>query len=907
MARAQRQKVRDAAVERPWQLAVQACLDELDVDRDTGLTAREVERRRERYGRNKLRRAARKSGWEILLDQFKSIIMALLAAATILSFAFGNVIDGVAIIVVIVITVAIGFFTEWSGRRSMEKLRQLGTTETVVRRGGSAQSVGAEALVPGDVLVVEEGDVITADARLIEANKLQVNEASLTGESVPVAKEVAALPADVALPERSNMLFKGTAVTRGSGEAVVVATGMATELGAISSLVEEAEEEVTPLEERLDQLGRKLVWVVIGLAIVIVAAGLLAGKETFRVVETAVALAVAAVPEGLPIVATVALARGMWRMANHNALVKQLTAVETLGSTTVIFTDKTGTLTEEQMTVTQIRLADTAVAISGEGLSTEGEFQRDSESIDPHANNVLSRSLEVGVLCNNASLGGADGGECDPVGTPLEVALLVVGAKAGLRRSALLDDYPEKREVAFDPDTKMMATFHADSDGLRVAVKGSPEAVLDVCTRMATADGVRTLDDAAREEWLRRNDEMASDGLRMIALAAKDAASTDANPYADLTFLALFGLLDPPRAAVAESIAACHDAGVRTIMVTGDQQDTARNVGRAVGLIANGSGADVVVHGSELQEVQSLSDAERKRLLQAEVFARVTPEQKLNLIDIHQRSGAVVAMTGDGVNDAPALQKADIGVAMGQRGTDVAKEAADVVLQDDAFSSIVVAIEYGRIIFENIRKFTVYLISGNVGEIVAVAAAALTALPLPLLPLQILYLNVLNDVFPSLALGLGGSLPGVMEQPPRDPEEPILTRRHWLTLVAYGAVIGVTVLGALVLAQRVLGVNERTAVTISFLTVAFSRLWHIFNMRSARGELLRNEVTRNPFVWGALALCTGLLLLAVYWTPFANLLKLSDPGLQGWLLIGGMSLVPLAIGQIAKELGFGQL
>jgi Ca2+-transporting ATPase len=361
---------------------------------------------------------------------------------------------------------------------------------------------------------------------------------------------------------------------------------------------------------------------------------------------------------------------------------------------------------------------------------------------------------------------------------------------------------------------------------------------------------------------------------------------------------------------VKASIQAVHDAGIHTIMVTGDHPGTARTVGQAVGLFSDDGEMDretAVVRGSDLKPPDELSAAERERILGARIFARVTPEQKLNLIDLHQSENAIVAMTGDGVNDAPALQKADIGVAMGQRGTDVAKEAADVVLQDDSFGSIAVAVEYGRVIFANIRKFTNYLISGNIGEIVAVAIAALANLPLPLLPLQILYLNVLNDVFPSLALGMSGDLPGVMEEPPRDPDEPIMTRAHWTASASYGVIIGLVVLAALLIALNVFGMDQTRAVTISFLTVAFSRLWHVFNMRNQKGGFIDNEVTRNPFVWGALVLCVILLLLAVYWTPFANLLKLANPGLNGWLLIGGMSLIPLVIGQILKALKVGEM
>lgn len=408
---------------------------------------------------------------------------------------------------------------------------------------------------------------------------------------------------------------------------------------------------------------------------------------------------------------------------------------------------------------------------------------------------------------------------------------------------------------------------------------------------------MQALDKEQKDAWLKHNQAMADDGLRLIALATKETESSDADPYTDLTLLALLGVVDPPRAEVKDSINACKDAGIHIVMVTGDHLGTARNVGRSVGLIGQ-SGEDN--GGSEVPRGQEIEGASDETVLNTRIFARITPEQKLDLIDRYQKKGEIVAMTGDGVNDAPALQKADIGVAMGQRGTEVAQEVADMILQDDAFASIVVASEYGRIIFENIRKFSVYQLSGNVGEIVAVAIATVINLPLPLLPLQILYLNVLNDIFPSLALGIGGHQPGIMDRPPRDPKTPVLGRGHWAAIVAYGLLIGVVALVSLWLALNWLGLAQNTAITISFLTVAFSRLWHVFNMRSQGSALLRNEVTRNPFVWGALVLCIVLLLVSLYVPALANVLKLQNLGLQGWMLILGMSLIPLILGQIAK-------
>lgn len=886
---------RTSPTSRPWARPWREVVRELGVPPDRGLDSGEVKKRRRIHGPNRLREAKRKSAWQVLADQFKSLIILLLALAATLSFAFGEWMEGVAIVVVIAVNGAIGFLTELRAVRSTEALRRLGEVSAKVRREGQIQEVPAQALVPGDIVVVEAGDIVTADLRLIEASKLQADESALTGESLPVGKKTEPVGGDAPLAEQANMLFKGTAVTRGSGEGAVVATGMSTELGRISSLVEEAEEEATPLEKRLDQLGHKLIWATLAIALVVAISGLLAGKELFLMIETAIALAVAAIPEGLPIVATIALARGMWRMARRNALINRLSAVETLGATNIICTDKTGTLTENRMTVARIALASGEVEISG-----EGEFTKNGRPISP-AEEELRKALEVGVLCNNASLepGGANGGR-EGVGDPLEVALLVAGAQGGINRKRLIEELPEAREDAFDPAVKMMATFHEDDGRYRVAVKGAPESLLEACSGVLTEDGETELDGGDRGRWLERSERMAEEGLRVLGLARKAVDSLDVAPYQGLTFVGLVGLLDPPRREVRRAIDLCQEAGIRVVMVTGDQPVTARNIALATGLIDD-EGAEVV-QGGRLRSPEELSEEERRHLLHVPIFARVSPKQKLDLIALYQRSGSIVAMTGDGVNDAPALKKAEIGVAMGQRGTQVAREAADMVLKDDAFSTVVAAVAQGRVIFENIRKFVLYLISCNVSEIMAVSLASLANAPLPILPLQILFLNLVTDVFPALALGVGEGDPSVMERLPRDPKEPILTRAHWLAIGGYGLAITLSVLGALALALAWLGMEEQQAVTASFLTLAFAQLWHVFNLRDRGSSFLRNDITRNRFVWGALALCSGLLLAAVYLPGLAAVLKVTDPGARGWILVVVMSLIPWAIGQVLNEI-----
>jgi Ca2+-transporting ATPase len=772
---------------------------------------------------------------------------------------------------------------------------------TRVRRGSRTVEIPAQEIVPGDIVLVASGDIVTADLRIIEARDLDCDESTLTGESVPVSKSSAPVPAESPLSERASMLFKGTAITRGSGTGVATATGMSTELGRISALAESAEGEVSPLETRLDRLGSQLVWATLILMPAIFASGVYSGHPILDMVKTAVALAVAAVPEGLPIVATVALARGMWRMARRNALIERLAAVETLGATTVILTDKTGTLTQNRMTVVELLLPEASVQVSG-----DGRFQMNGAGVDPRTDAGLRAALEAAVLCNEVVPDAKDGAsEPKRVGDPMELALLEAGRKAGLEQSALLRELPCEREEAFSSDTKMMATWHRldnrmsegrENGGYLVAVKGAPEAVIARAATIGASGEDGPLDDAGRDRWRRRVEELAGRGLRVLGLAMKETDSVNGDPYEGLRLLGLVALVDPPRPDVAGALEACRTAGVRVAMLTGDHAATARKIAGDVRL--NGDGPIAVIEARELGRLESLSEEDRRRILEARVFARISPETKLELVSLYQAAGHVVAMTGDGVNDAPALKKADIGIAMGRRGTQVACEAADMVLRDDAFPSIVAAMFQGRVIFDNIRKFVVYLMSCNISEILVIGVATTAGLPLPLLPLQILYLNLVTDVFPAFALGVGPGDADVMRRPPRDPKEPILGRRRWLALAGYAGLITVATLGAFVVALRWLGMPEDRAVTVAFLTLAFAQIWHVFNMRARGSTILRNEITRNPFVWGAVVLCVGLVYGAVRVPRLASVLSFSIPDQSGWALAVGASFVPLIVGQV---------
>ncbi|MCX4240305.1 cation-translocating P-type ATPase [Paraliomyxa miuraensis] len=873
---------------------IDEALETLQVEPERGLDREEEERRLREHGPNRLRKVETRPWWKVLLAQFRSIVVHLLTGAALLAFVSQRWPEGIAVVAVIVINAAIGFVTEWRAVRSMAALRERGERVCRVRREGREQEVDAPELVPGDIVLLQADEVVPADLRLVEAEYLRVDEAALTGESVPAEKLVDPVDEHAELAERRSMIYKGTSVADGKAVGVVVATGSGTELGRIAELAERAEAAATPLQQRLDRLGRRLAWLTIGIATVVAVTGLLLRHQPAElVVETALALGVAAIPEGLPIVATMALARGMLLMARRNALINRLTAVETLGATRVIFSDKTGTLTENRMRLQRV------VTPAADHVVRDDRVEE-----EPVEDPLLRRVMEVSALCNTATLEGDEPGD-GPRGDPTELALLTGGLALGVERGALLHDEPQVRIEPFDPRVKMMATVHELGGTFHVAVKGAPGAVMEVCTRVAASrpdEEPRPLDADVRERWLRRARALAGEGLRVLAVADKRVGSPDAEPYEDLVLLGLVGLLDPPRQGVKAAIDRCQAAGIRVAMVTGDQPETAWAIAHAVGIVGDPEDPEaVVMRGGELCGPDASDDEGRGRILRANIFARVSPEQKLELVRMYQEHGEVVAMTGDGVNDAPALKKADIGVAMGRRGTEAAKQAADMVLGDDAFETIVAAVEQGRVIFANIRKSVMFMLCTNVAEVLAVSIATFAGWTLPLRPLQILYLNVLTDVFPALALGVGSGSGDEMEQPPRDPQESVLTRSCWLEIGGWAALLGACVLGGLLMAEHVLELPVAEAVTISFLTLGFGKLWFTFNLRSPGSGLVRNEITRNRWVWAAIALCTVLLTAAIAVPALSRTLGTESPGPDGWLLLLGTSLVPLVVGQAIRE------
>ncbi len=888
-----------AVIANPWSVSTEDILERSDVTRDSGLDPKQIKRLIQQYGPNRLREAQKQSLLHLLLNQVKSLIVILLAATAVLSFAFQEWMDGFAITGVIVINTAIGFFIELKAVRSMEALHQMELVTAKVRRGGKVIEISARQLVPGDIVILEGGDIVSADMRLVFSAKLQADESVLTGESLPVSKQAEKIDESVSLADRTNMLFKGTAITRGSGEAVVAATGMATELGKITDLVQKADDGVTPLQKRLDDLGKNLLWVTLLLIIIIAVTGILRGKDVITMIETAVALAVAAIPEGLPIVATLALARGMLRMAKRNVLVNELAAVETLGGVSVICTDKTGTLTENKMTVTDLILSDERVKIGSIGEDGRGEFSIEGKEIEPLQSVRVKELLEIGVLCNNASLKEGSKGSPVGIGDPLEVAFLVAAGKASIKYEEVNRQNPEVREDAFDSDTKKMATFNGSEGDYHVAVKGALEAILDDSSWVATENGREEMTEQWKGFWLEQNSELAEQGYRVLAMANKHVESVESDPYSDLVFVGLACMEDPAREDVKKAIAQCRYAGIRTVMITGDHPKTAASIAESV-VLTEGELGDVIA-GKDIKPYASMTEEDKKVYENASVFARVSPEQKLDLIAVHQNAGSVVAMTGDGVNDAPALKKADIGIAMGLRGTQVAQEAADMVLKDDAFSTIVIAVEQGRIIFDNIRKFIIYLLSCNISEVMVVFAASVVNAPLPLLPLQILFLNLVTDVFPALALGACKGSPTIMEAKPKPSDEPILPRSGWYSIFGYGTLITVSVLLAFTLAFKMLGMDEKEAVTISFLTLALAQLWNIFNMRGENTTFVKNEIVQNRYVWMAFALSVGLLLLAVYLPLLADMMQLGNPGIKGWLLVLVASSMTCIVGQLVRR------
>jgi Ca2+-transporting ATPase len=824
-----------------------------------GLTAARARAQLARDGPNVLPAPPRISFWRILLRQVSSIITLLLLAAAIIAAVSGDRLDAAAIVAVLVINVTLGLVTELPARRAMHALLSLEVPHATVLRDGRPEPIDARDLVRGDVIVLEAGQAVPADARLVEAVEARTLEATLTGEAAPVSKDAArTLPGETPLADRRNMVYRGTTLVDGAARALVVETGLRTEVGRIGALIAGLPDDATPLERRLAVLGRRLAVVALSVAALVATLGLLHGRGWSDVLQLGLALGIAAVPEGLPVVATVALAIGMRRMARRRALVRRLAVVETLGSTTVVCTDKTGTLTTGEMTATTFVADGREIAVTGAGYLPHGVFHELGAPVDPAERPLLNVALRIGVLASSPQIVLPAGGGVPP-GDPTEIALVVAAAKAGFDAATVRAEAGAiVGQIPFSSTRRYMAVHYRSPEGILTAyLKGAPGRVLERCA----------LTDDERRRLEEMNHSFAARGLRLLGLAYGPVRGTDEATLRELTFAGFVGLADPPAPGVEDALLELREAGIHTVMLTGDQRWTAEAIARRLGL--------------------------------SEVFSRVTPEEKLRIVANFQHRGEIVAMLGDGVNDAPALKKADIGVAMG-RGADVAKATAGLVLLDDRFGTITAAVEEGRVIFDNLRKFVFYLFSCNLGEIFVFLGAGLAGWPAPLVPLQILWLNIVTDTFPAIALAFEPAEPNLMRRPPRSPQAAILSARMVRLTTGYAVLIACCALAAAWWGTHSRPDQPAYATTLAFMTLAFAQVFHLGNARSAEPVIRPARMVANRYALGAVAVVLTLQMLAAFWTPLARTLGVVPLGWPEWLLVGALGVLPGVAGQIVN-------
>ena len=881
----------------------EALAGELQTDLSVGLNANEATRRQAQEGPNELPDAPPPSLLKLFLAQFSSLIVWVLIGAAIVSGLLEDWIDAAAILAIVFLNGVLGFVQEFRAERSLAALRKMSVATARVIRGGALQSIPARELVRGDVIALEAGDRIPADARLFYTTNFQAQEASLTGESTPVQKQAERLETTEApLADQRNMVFMGTVAVSGKARGLVVATSLKTELGRIASMIQkaaEAERDETPLQRRLEQFGYTLLWLALGVVTVVFALGYFRGEPLVEMFLTSVSLAVAAVPEGLPAVVTITLAMGVTRMAKRHALIRKLPAVETLGSATVICTDKTGTLTKNEMTVTRVMMDTSHFEVTGEGYEPSGEIR--PIPLSPHPSALpagLHQLLTAAVLCNGATLQ-QENGTWQIIGDPTEGALLVAAAKAGLTKAELERRAPLDREIPFDAERKMMTIVRRTEQGRVAYSKGAPDVLLKRCSARVTLEGrTEALDEAHRQLIREANASLAQQALRVLGVAYKpigQPASSDEEVERELVFLGLLAMKDPLRAEAAEAVRLCREAGIRISMITGDHKETAIAIARELGLHrAEGE----ALSGSELD---GLTDEQLTQHVERVcVYARVSAEHKLRIVQAWKRNGAIVAMTGDGVNDAPAIKAADIGVAMGMAGTDVTKEASDMVVTDDNFASIAAAVEEGRGIFDNIRKTIHFLLSCNVSEVLVMLFATLFGLPLPLLPIHILWMNLVTDGFPALALAVDPKAPDLMQQSPRQTQARLLDRGRLWTITGEGLMLAVIALSTFSYSLFVWHQSIEQARTVTFTVMVAAQLVHAFNCRSDRWSLFHVGVmTNHALIWAvvaSLALQVGILTIPLLGPIF----KVAPLPIEDWELMAVMALLPLAIVEVAK-------
>lgn len=887
-------------------LPADACLAALQ-SRPEGLTRSEAAARLATYGPNELVPGRKLSPWLIFFRQWQNLLIIILLVATGISFWLGEHLDAAIILAIVLACVILGFVQEYRAEKAAAALQELAAPQAVVRREGEEVVLPAREVVPGDILLLHTGDRVAADARLLEEINLMADEAILTGESTPVHKDPVPAPdPETPVADRHCMVFGGTVITYGRGVAVVTATGMATEFGRIARLLGEVKEEATPLEQRLTLIGRVLSVICLGIAALAMFLGVLKGYGWLPMLIWGLSLAVAAVPESLPAVVTGALAIGTTRMAKKNAIVKRLPAVETMGCTTVICTDKTGTLTKNEMTVRQLYLDHRLIKVTGSGYAPEGKFHTLDHEDLTLTHPVLFAAARIAVLCNDANLK-SEGGKWHLRGDPTEGALLTLGLKAGLTPERLQQDYPRVAEIPFDSNRKRMTTVHQDRTGLLLCLKGAPENILPYCRRLLTLQGERPLTDRDREQILAAGAGMAGEALRVLGLACRHLAEmpelTPAIEEEDLVWVGLAGLLDPPRPEAKEAVRLCHQAGIRVIMVTGDHPQTAVAIARELNLLPPTGGA--VLSGPELNR---LTEAEfQEAASRVSVFARVSPDHKLRLVAALKAQGEVVAMTGDGVNDAPALKQADIGVAMGITGTEVTKETAAMILADDNFATLVAAVEEGRAIYDNIRKYLAYLLSCNLAEIITLTGAFFLGLPLPLLALQILWVNLTTDGLPALALGVDPKAPNIMARPPRPKTESIFNSNFniFTGVVAAAKTLILIPLFAFYYYGNPAGETAAELVlvraqTMMLVVLVLLELVNAFNCRSIRLSLLQVGPLQNRYLLGAVAISLALTVAVVQFTPLEVLFHTVPLAWWEWLLALGLSLLLFPVAETVK-------
>jgi len=869
-------------------------IDKLKSSEKDGLSIDAVNERLAEHGWNELAETKKLSPLTLFLNQFKDFMVLVLMGATLISGLLGEYLDAVTILAILVINAVLGFIQEFRAERSLAALKELSAPTAKVIREGKQYTVATKELVVGDIVLLESGDRVPADIRFLEANNCYVEESALTGESIPVSKHESPLQeADLPLGDQRNTGFMGTLVTRGTARGVVIRTGMATEMGNIANLIQATDEMQTPLQHRLEQLGKLLIGIAVALTIMVIVAGIMHGQPVYGMFLAGVSLAVAAIPEGLPAIVTVALALGVQRMIKRKAIVRKLPSVETLGCASVICSDKTGTLTQNKMTVTTVWLSDRTLKVTGDGYEPVGKVLENDQELDVRHDGAIKRLLQISALCNNARLqkqetvhrkGKAMVEQEEWVlnGDPTEGALTVLAAKLGSPAKLLEAQYRRIKEFPFDSERKLMSVVLEHQGGRMLQVKGAPDVLLDQCTHILWQGKVISMTPALKAKCQAANERMAQSALRVLAFAYRDLSSSDRHAEAsdaerNLTFVGLTGMIDPPRAEVKDAISTCRAAGIKTVMITGDHQLTAEAIAGSLGIIPRGG---ETLSGKQLD---LLSDDELdQRVENIYVYARVSPEHKLRIVRSLQRKGHVVAMTGDGVNDAPAIKAADIGIAMGINGTDVSKEASSLILSDDNFSTIVAAIEEGRGIYENIRKFIRYLLASNVGEILVMFLAMMAGLPLPLVPIQILWVNLVTDGLPAMALGVDQAENELMKHKPRKAKENIFARRLGWKIISRGILIGVCTLGAFWV--TLLEGDLVRAQTVAFATLVMAQLIHVFDCRSSRSIFHRN-LFENKYLVLAVVSSLVLMLGVMYIEALQPIFNTVSIGLREWCLV----------------------